>query len=305
MTSQPEHGLESEVAQGGRGMYTPRPAHRVRLVLFLGAVLVPCVILVALSVQIVRQERELREKRLADEQRQLAREIRNDLAARLEAIQRDEIRTDLEPGQSYRHREVALVAWLEEGKLVLPWERDRAARVSRDLVSRPDFEPALRDCEQSSLVAGQLFASACFEDALATAKHPGQAAYVRFVWAGALDRAGDRTRAEKLFRALLDAEPGFTDEDGVPLNLHAAQRFAESGTQREKVLDRMRTALARPWLPPVACLLASQVAARLDRPTAAPAELQEAQKLRDAAAAHVRLVEQAQSLQSDFARLVS
>ncbi len=284
-------------------MYTLRPGHRMRLVLFLGAVLVPCVILVALSFQIVRQERELREKRLADERRQLAFEVRNDLAARLVTIRRDEIRADLEPGQSYRHHEVALVAWIEDGKLVLPWERDRATRLFRDLVSRPDFEPALRDCERSSLIPGQAFSSACFEKALAGAKHPGQAAYVRFVWAGALDRAGDRARAQTLFRALLGSEPGFTDEDGVPLTLHAAQRFVESGAQRPKVVERTRAALARPWLPPVACLLASQIASRLDRPAASPTEAQETQNLKDSAAAHVRLVEQAQSLQSDFARL--
>ncbi|MGA2327036.1 MAG: ATP-binding protein [Bryobacteraceae bacterium] len=281
-------------------MHSLRPGHRLRLLLFLGAVLAPCMILVALSIQIVRQERELREKRRVDEQRQLAREIRNDLAARLEAIQRDEIRTDLEPGQSYRHREVALVAWLDEDKLVLPWERDRAARTSRDLISKADFEPALRDCERSNLVAGHPLASACFQQVLAAAKHPAQAAYARFLWADALDRAGERARAEGPFRALLNAGPELTDEDGVPLNLHAAQRFAESGTHRKEVVERIRAALARPWLPPVACFLVSQVAARLDRPPAAAAE---AREIKEAAAAHVRLVEQAQSLQNDFARL--
>lgn len=270
-------------------MHSLRPGHRLRLLLFLGAVLAPCLILVALSIQIVRQERELREKRRADDRRQLAREVRDDLAARLEAIQRDEIRTDLEPGQSYRHREVALVAWLDEGKLVLPWERDRATRAS--------LEPALRDCERSNLVAGRPLASACFQQVLAAAKHPAQAAYARFLWAVALDRAGERARAEGLFRTLLDAGPELTDEDGVPFTLHAAQRFAGSGAHRKEVVERIRAALARPWLPPVACLLVSQVAAQLERsPTAAG-------DLKEAAAAHARLLDQAQSLQNDFTRL--
>ena len=84
-------------------------SHRVQLVLFVAAVLVPCAVLIALSVRIVGQERELRVKRQADEQRQIVVRGRDALLAALKPILLDEIRVDLRPGQAYRHPETVFV----------------------------------------------------------------------------------------------------------------------------------------------------------------------------------------------------
>ena len=70
-------------------------SHRVQLILFVAAVLVPCAVLVALSVRIVGQDRELRVKRQADEQRQAAVRARDALLADLKPILLDEVRIDL------------------------------------------------------------------------------------------------------------------------------------------------------------------------------------------------------------------
>lgn len=43
--------------------------HRRQVLLFLVAIILPCAVLVALGLRMVGQERELREKRLADERR--------------------------------------------------------------------------------------------------------------------------------------------------------------------------------------------------------------------------------------------
>ncbi len=203
--------------------------HRLQLGVFLAAVCVPCIALIALSLRIISQDRELAEKRRADERRREVLQVRDALLARLNPIRVNEIQRDLEPGEQYRHPEVVFVARIEDSGLVLPWEADPAARRCRDLISRPYFEGRIRQCEQSDFGAGRGgLAARCYEQALGAARHPVQAAYARWLWAQALDRAGEHQRAAELFRVLLDAPPDITDEEGVPLALYAARRLAPS-----------------------------------------------------------------------------
>jgi len=100
-------------------------SHRVQLVLLVAAVLVPCAVLIALSVRIFGQERELRSKRQADERQRIVVRARDALLAALKPIALDEVRTDLRLGQAYRHPETVFVGWTEEDRLVLPWEPER------------------------------------------------------------------------------------------------------------------------------------------------------------------------------------
>ena len=53
--------------------------------------MVPSLVLVALSLRMISQERELAEKRLAEEQRRQVSEIRQELLARLERIKLQEV----------------------------------------------------------------------------------------------------------------------------------------------------------------------------------------------------------------------
>jgi hypothetical protein len=267
--------------------------HRLQLAVFLAAVCVPCIALIALGLRIISQDRELAEKRRADERRREVLEIRDSLLDRLNPIKRDEIQRDLEPGEHYLHPEVVFVARIEDGGLVLPWETDLAARRCRDLIARPYFETRIRQCEQSGFGAGQVGQTArCYEQALGAARHPVQTAYARWLWAQALDRAGRNQRAAELFRVLLDAPPDITDEDGVPLALYAARRLVSSPGDRSRVLACVKsTCFSRPWLPPMAWLPVSEIAA------ASKAAFGELQKH---AASQVRMIGQAERLRDNF-----
>ncbi len=266
---------------------------RLQLAVFLAAVCVPCIALIALTLRIISQDRELADKRQADERRQRVIEVRDALLMRLNAIKQDEIQRDLEPGERYRHPEVLFVARMDGGGLVLPWETDRAARRCRDLISRPYFETRIRQCEQSGFGAGRVtLAAGCYEQALGAARHPVQAAYARWLWAQALDRAGNNQRAAELFRALLDAPPDVTDEEGVPLAFYAARRLTASSADRGRIVERVKSAVfSRPWLPPMAWFPVSEIAAALSG------------ELQTHAAAQVRMVSQAERLRDDFASL--
>ena len=142
--------------------------HRRQLILFLAAILVPYAVLVALSVRLVVQERQLRQDGGAYQRRQMAAAVEKELLARLEAIRRDEVRTALPPGGRYRHPETAFVGWVEEGRLVLPWETPREPLPAR-----------IRACEQVEYGAGGVArASRCYEEA-ARASSPAEAAQAR------------------------------------------------------------------------------------------------------------------------------
>ncbi len=241
--------------------------HRMQLVLFLAAVFVPGVVLVVLSLRVVSQDRELHGKRQADERRLLVERARNGLLAVLGPIRLNEIREDLAPGQSYRHPETVFVAWSEEGRLVLPWEpeRDRAVRDSRA---------------------------------------PYQAANARWLLAQSEEAAGRTTRALALFRGLLHDDMAATDANGVPLALHAARALAQQGQGDAEMLRIVDAAMVqRPWVAPMSSFVVKEIADRLARNAGTQAQVSAAQDLVRLAAAKVRLLQQAETLQSDFQRI--
>jgi two-component system phosphate regulon sensor histidine kinase PhoR len=283
-------------------------SHRVQLFLFVAAVLVPCAVLIALSVRFIGQDRELLVKRQTDEQRQIVVRGRDALLAALRPILLDEIRVDLRPGQAYRHPETVFVGWTEADRLVLPWEpeRDQAARNCRELISQPGFEPAIRACEQLGNQPHELsLTTGCYERAVAAATHPLQAAYARWLLAQALDAAGGRPgQAAQLFRGLLDAGPEVTDADGIPLGLHAARALLQAGAADRRILSSVERALAqRPWLPPMSSFVVTEIVERLARAARNPEEKRAAGELTRKAAGLVRLLQQAEALQNDFPRL--
>ncbi|MCX6619950.1 MAG: hypothetical protein NTY38_02500, partial [Acidobacteria bacterium] len=271
--------------------------HRRQLILFLVAIVVPFVVLVALSAGLVMQDRELRVDQGGYQRRQRAGEARKEILERLEAIRRDEILERLEAGQRYRHSETAFVGWVDDQRLVLPWEAEQAP-------PDPAFQERIRPCEQAEFGGqGGQGAAGCYEQAVRSAKDPAQAAYARLLWSRVLDRSGRAEAAVEQLSGLLDVAPGFADEDGVPIRFYAAQRLAQLGLSTDRVVARTQEALAaRPWLPPLACFVVSDIAERLGRGNL---DRRQVEELRRLAGLHVRLSEQAESLQGDFARTVS
>lgn len=262
---------------------------RRQFVLFLVAMLVPCMALAVLSFRMIGQERELAEKRRADQKQRLLDEARRQLLSRLENTRRDELNADRP-----LHPEVVFLARVQDRKLVLPWDSEQASAGFRKLVIEGAFERAVREGEREEFAGRRVnLAVEAYLGALRAARHPSQSAYARLLLARALDKAGRRAEALSQFRTLLKLPPELRDEEGVPLKLYAAERLCQSGQDRAAVLAAAREAAAAwPYLPPAACYVLRQITEKLG-----------AEDLRRNVAAQIRRIEQGQMLQNDFPRL--
>src|SRR5262245_50441494 len=94
--------------------------------LFLIAILVPCVVLVALSLRMIEQERQLEDKRFMEDRQRAVDQVRQGLLSQLEKIKLEEVtRMAARTGDAESVRSasaVAFVATLHDGRLQLPWE---------------------------------------------------------------------------------------------------------------------------------------------------------------------------------------
>ncbi|MEK7406671.1 MAG: HAMP domain-containing sensor histidine kinase [Acidobacteriota bacterium] len=284
--------------------------HRWQVLLFLGAILVPSLVLVALSLRMIGQEQELAERRREVERRRLVEQLRKDLLVRLEQIKIEELGALAQPGEparppGYRNPAVALAGRVENNKLVLPWERDAAALRFRELAAQAPFGPKIRQGEQQEFVAGRTeSAVSSYEEAMRLARHPAQEAYARLLRARALDKLGRRREALADFQKLLALPPEMIDEDGVPLKLYAAERLLQTGPEIKGVLHAMeQAAKAQGSLPPAGCYVLSGVTEKLMRVAGDPRDREAAagvhRKLRD----RIRQIQQAEALQQDLPRL--
>ncbi len=268
------------------------PGHRRQVLLFLAAVLAPCLLLVGLSLRMIGQERELAEKRRSDERRLAVENIRQELLARLERMKLEAAGGAARLSSRGHDPEVALAAWMRDGKLAMPWEVGAPEQPGR--TADAPYHLALRDGEREEFVEGNAAAALPhYQRALRLAAGAGERARARLLRARALDKTGRAAEALADFRILLAAAPGIRDEEGVPLQLYAAERLAGSPADRAAVMEAARRALnGRPWLPPTACYTLSTVAEKLG-----------SGPLKAEVAVRIRRTGQALGLEADHARL--
>ena len=178
--------------------------HGRRILLFFAAIAVPCLVLVALGLRMVRQDRELTEKRAAEDQRRLINQIRQDALNKL-----DQIKLRAAAGQN--PTEAVLVA-------PLPWRDTSAPALPRsDEIERG---------EQAEFAArNPQLAEEHYRRALDTARDPAHAAYARLLLARAMTKAGQTAAATSEWRALLATPLELADDQGVPYCLYAAERL--------------------------------------------------------------------------------
>jgi signal transduction histidine kinase len=247
--------------------------HRKQVLLFLIAVLLPVLVLVGLTLRIVKQERELAQKRIADEHRRAVREIGQALASRLDKV------TSLEAGalreqpeklsrRDYVNPEVILIAKIDDARLVLPWEPGSKAAV---------------------------------------AASPAEGGFARLQRARALLRANKVKESLAEYEEVLSLPLEIVDEYGVPLSFYAVAPLLEAGSNHGQALERIgRQIRSGHWLSP-ACLyrmkdLVEQIIIKAPAPSRASirgaAEIQ-LQKI----LAQIRTMEQAFSLKEDLPRL--
>ena len=232
--------------------------HRKQILLFLAAVIVPSLVLVLLTLRIVRQEKELAEKRVVQERQRRATEIGQHLLIRLEKIKLEEANKPGPPlvklaRSGYKNPEVAFLALVNEGRLVLPWEYDPALNESSRLLNRPDFSQKIRQAEKAEFEQKDPpLAAKIYRQVLMEAKDGVQREYARLLLARALAKSEKTDEALSHYRIILALPSQIADESGIPLYLYAAERLLGSATSLPDVANRISTAMEEGrWLSPI------------------------------------------------------
>jgi signal transduction histidine kinase len=277
--------------------------HRRWVSLLLLALLVPSGALALLSVRLIRQEAELRQRRHLDEAEREADRIGRRLIGRLEQVREQELRAWADQvrrtaGHLYQHPGTALVARVDGNRLIAPWQDDASTREFVEATREPGFAGRLREAERAELVEQQpAKASALYDDALETARRPEQRAQALLLLARALGKSSAPTRATAVREEILALPSGVVDDQGIPIRLYGASQLAKEPGHEDALAAALRETLAEPrWLSPPACYLLRDLSASLG--DAAP-------DVAEAATRRLVAVEQVLALRADYPKLTA
>jgi signal transduction histidine kinase len=264
--------------------------------LFLVAVLFPSAVLVALGLRIISQEHELAEQRVADDRRRAVIDIRDLLLAELDRL-RLETLTDLRDSPSnlrvYAYPAVRLVARIESGAVIPPWDQSHATHAARASLAEAAFA---REIERGALaeMGRQDFATGieAYRTAERTARDKVQLEFAHLMLARALAGAGRKDDAAQLRETMLALSSSVVDDVGVPFSFYAAMGLLESGGAPDRVQRWMKDELDRNiWRGPVATYLLRDVVAGIVRTRGDSTEHRESCQLADRVDDEIALVE--------------
>jgi signal transduction histidine kinase len=284
--------------------------HRKQVLLFLVAVLLPSLVLVALTLRIVTQERELAQKRVADEHRRINRETGQALLSRLERIKLEEAAAAAgEPRHFSRRRylnaEVVLVARVADNHLILPWDVARPSGASSVSNRNTEFARMMRQAENQEFSAKDYSrASDLYRKSAESGATLDQEGYARLQLARALAKMKRPKESLSEYQKVLSLPPGVVDEYGVPFPLYAAEPVFQAPAGFRAVIERVGAELkTEAWLAPAGIYLARDL---LEKIRDASPEVAVQKEARDAlleAQRRLEIMEQALALQADYQRL--
>jgi signal transduction histidine kinase len=193
--------------------------------LFLAALGAPCVLLIGLTLRLLAQERELAEKRHADDRRRLATDIRQDLLARVTRLRVDLLeKPAAADGDGHGAVPLAFVARVDGDAVVFPWDVEPAAPAQP-----PAFVNAIRSGEREEFTQ-RAYADAAksYGAASRAAVTPAQRAIAQLALARVLERDGRTDRAHSAYVTLAQTPADAVDDQQIPLGLYAARRLIDS-----------------------------------------------------------------------------
>lgn len=287
--------------------------HRKQVALFLVAVLLPVIVLVALTLRMVNQERELALKRVADERRRVAAEIGRDLTSRLDGLARAEAsaltgeplrlarRDYLDPG-------VALIARIDNARLILPWEARPRVAASGTLESDSEFSRLLRQAENAEFSSkNYALATERYLEAAAAARRPAAGGYAHLQRARALSKMKREQDSLAEYEKVLSLSPEVVDEYGIPLSLYAIKPLLQKGSMYPQAVERIgRQLVCAAWLSPAGLYLMRDLVQQIivgATDASGPAIRSGAEEQLRKILAQIQLMEQALGLKEDFPRL--
>ena len=285
--------------------------HPKQVLLFFAAVLLPCIVLVVLTLRLASQQKELAQKRQAEDRQNALRVIREQLLSRLEAIEAHELdglaaqqpaKWSAMPGQA----SIVLVAPLQGSRLRLPWDCDAALTSSQELPGEPRFESQLQQATHAELAEGNpARAVPLYRQAAKSAPLPVQSAQARMLLARALYKAGRRGEALAVERQTILMPLSLRDDQGIPFALYAATELVKSARLSPAGLEHVRSEIeSRCWLPPAEAYMLRDLTDALFKGTNNSATRASMESLRRKAVQRVNLTESVLALRDDLPDLV-
>lgn len=285
-------------------------SHRKQILLFLLAVILPSLVLVVFTLHMINQERELDQKRAADEHRRKAGDIGQHLLVRLEKIKLQEVRAIAnEPHYlsdfNYDNPEVVLISQVDRNQLLLPWEMDQRRKGFPKMLRNPDFAQKIQSAERVEFVEKNFTQAArLYQKCMKTAEKTAQKSYAQLLLARALSKANRKKEALSHYRKILLLSPELTDEYGIPFSFYAAKRLQEEGTGYADVLKQIQIKLEEKyWLSPSAFYLLKELIERIVEISPDLSFRELAVDLRQTILKDVQKIEQALSLKKNFKAL--
>jgi hypothetical protein len=285
--------------------------YRKQFFLFLVAVILPSLVLVAFTLRMISQERELALKRWADERSRAASEIGQFLFVRLEKIKLQEASATADRAQlaakiNHVNPEVVLIGLVDGDQLALPWEVNPKTEECRKLLDKPDFARKIQNAEKEEFVNKNFVrAAALYRQVMEAAQEQVQRDYARLLLARALDKSGSSSESLSQYRRLLALPSGITDDYAIPLSFYAAGRLLDAGKSFGEVAEWIRTELeAGRWLSPAESYMLLELAEKLADDTREKSTQDTSKVCQRLIQEHIQRLEQALALQRDFQGLV-
>jgi len=267
---------------------------RKKIILYTLAVILPCVVLVAVTYRMVRQEQELAHKSAAEESSRLAGEIGQALLMRLENMKLQEVDA-LATGEGsasareYANQEIVLIAEVKDGRIILPWDRDSRIEEAEQALAQALFTARKRSGEEEEFIRKNYSrAAVLYRRCRDTSEDPIQKGYAAVCLARVLNKADRTAEALSQYRNILDLPPTLLDEYGIPLLLYAVKPLMKDPGGPGDVSEKLKVLLnGENWLSPAAILFVQGAVQEMM-----------AQKMEDSIEAQVELLqEQAQESQ--------
>jgi len=239
--------------------------YQKQILLFLLVFVLPCVVLVILSLRMINQEQELTEKRASDERRRITAEMSQYLFNRLETIKNQEKSAEFIL-EGHKNPEVVLLGQVEDKKLKLPWEIRPEDDLERQSLFQSDFTQKIRLAEEEELVNKNFsLASQLYRQILKTSSTHTQRGYVQLLLARVQMKSGQIEEATSLYNNILALPSNVFDEFRIPFFLYAAGRLADSSASLKEVAERIRGRLNESyWMSPSESYMIREICEKLN-----------------------------------------
>ena len=238
--------------------------YQKQILLFFLVFVLPCVVLVILSLRMINQEQELAEKRALDERGRIAAEMGQYLFNRLETIKNQETSAGFTM-DGPKNPEVMLIGLVEDNQLKLPWEISPEDNSERQSLAQRDFTQKIRLAEEEELINKKFSRAAqLYQNILKTSATRTQRGYAQLLMARVQIKSGQIEEAISLYTNILTLPSNIIDEFNIPFFLYAAGRLTDNNVSLKEVAERVRERLNESyWMSPSESYMIREICEKL------------------------------------------